>query len=214
VTLSGFGTFALTESRLADANLDAEILATDALWAHVNAGRSAPDLLIPRTSIFSVFAAERRDELGGGLSLRKGRWQLLGDYHFVAFDDDGTPAERDGHEALLKVSVRPTTASTVGAQGKILFAPVNGYYEGRLWGSQRIVEPVTVTVDLDYFHFENPVNGHSDSYVASVTGAWNFAPGWMAAVTGLGSVTPFFEQRLEVLGKLIYNFSTRQEVKP
>jgi hypothetical protein len=27
-------------------------------------------------------------------------------------------------------------------------------------------------------------------------------------------VTPFFQQRLEVLGKVMYNFSTRQEVKP
>jgi hypothetical protein len=31
--------------------------------------------------------------------------------------------------------------------------------------------------------------------------AYNFAPGWMAAVTGLGSVTPFFDHRLEVLCK-------------
>ena len=44
--------------------------------------RSAPDLMLPRTSILSVFADSTRDEVGGGL-----RWEIfrsveLGvDYH-------------------------------------------------------------------------------------------------------------------------------------
>jgi hypothetical protein len=214
LTLSGFGTLALGEARLAEANLDAELQATNKIWAHVNVGRTAPDLFIPRTSIFSVFAAERRDEVGGGVSYRPGRWRLLGEYHFVVFDQEDATSPRSGHEGLVKATLVPASGSSVGAQGKVLIAPVNGYYEGRLFGLQRFAEAFTVALDLEYFHFQDPINGQKDSYLASLTGAYTFTPGWMVALTGLGSVTPFFERRLEVLAKLVYNFSTRWEVRP
>jgi hypothetical protein len=218
VTLSGFGTFALTDGRIAEANLDAEIQATSSLWGHVNLGRTAPDLFISRTSIFSVFAVDRRDEVGGGLSLRTPRWRILGEYHFVLYGADGTSAPRDGHEGLVKATVRTTPSTSLGAEARALLAPANGYLEGRLFATQRIAEVVALVLDLDAYHLQNPISGalsgNRNSYVASLSGTYDVAPGWLVALTGLASVTPFFEHRYEVLGKLVYNFSTRQEVRP
>jgi hypothetical protein len=218
VTLSGFGTFALTDGRLAEANLDAEIQASSSLWGHVNIGRTAPDLFISRTSIFSVFAADRRDEVGGGVSLRTPRWRILGEYHFVLYGADGTSAPRDGHEGLVKATCRTTPSTSLGAEARALLAPANGYLEGRLFATQRIAEVVALVLDLDAYHLQNPINGalsgNRNSYVASLSGTYDVAPGWLVALTGLASVTPFFEHRYEVLGKLVYNFSTRQEVRP
>lgn len=218
VTLSGFGTFALTDGRMAEANLDAELQATSSLWGHVNIGRTAPDLFISRTSIFSVFAADRRDEVGGGVSLRTHRWRILGEYHFVLYGADGTSAPRNGHEGLVKATYRTTPSTSLGAEARALLAPANGYLEGRLFATQRIAEVVALVLDLDAYHLQNPINGalsgNRNSYVASLSGTYDVAPGWLVALTGLASVTPFFEHRYEVLGKLVYNFSTRQEVRP
>ncbi len=214
VTLSGFGAFALTDGRVSQANLDAEVQATNALWAHVNIGRTAPDLFISRTSIFSVFAADSRDEVGGGLSLRSARWRVLGEYHFLLYDAEAADAPRNGHEAMARATYRASASSSVGVETRALLAPVNGYLEGRIFGTQRLAELIALTLDLDAYHLQSPINGDRNSYVASLSGTYSIAPSWLVALTGLASVTPYFEHRYEALGKLVYNFSTRQEVKP
>lgn len=214
VTVSGFGAFALADGRLAEAKLDAEYEATKSLWAHVDIGRTAPDLFISRTSIFSVFAAERRDQVGGGLSLRADRWRLSGEYHFLAHAAESGEAPRSGHEGLARATYRPSSSSSLGVEARGLLAPVNGYLEGRIFGTKRFAEVVALTLDLDAYRLENPIRGTRSSYVASLSGSYNFAPGWLIALTGLASVTPFFEHRFEALGKLVYNFSTSQEVRP
>jgi hypothetical protein len=60
------------------------------------------------------------------------------------------------------------------------------------------------TLDASTFFFDADVNGHRQSFVGAATLAYAFWPGWRAAVSGIGSVTPFAERRFEGIAKLVY----------
>ncbi|MBI5542926.1 MAG: hypothetical protein HY901_03495 [Deltaproteobacteria bacterium] len=221
LTLGASGAWSLIDSRLAEADVAATWQAVDSLQASIGVRRTAPDLFLSRTSILSVFASETRDGLGGSLS-----WQpapnlsLLGEYHCLRFGAQSGSEGADlpsegGNEALVRASVLALQGLTVGVQGRWLDTPSNGYVEGRIFSQWRILARLSTALDLDAFRFRDPINGHRNSYVASLSATWTFAPSWMATVSGLASVTPYFETRFEGVAKLVYRFSTRtREVLP
>ncbi len=213
LTLSGFAGYATTDLRLSEADL--AVLwqphkLVPGLQLTLDARRTAPDLFISRTSIFSVFAAEQRDEFGGEVLYRfKVPLRLWADYHALRIE--GQP----GTDAGLRGEYGFFARSTAGVQVRYLQAPLNSYWQGRLYGTARFLETLLFSLNLDAFRFGEPINGQRNSFVGSLSAGYGFAPGWSANVTGLASVTPFFEQRFELVAKLVWQPSFRvHEVSP
>src|SRR5262249_28366063 len=150
-------------------------------------------------SVLAVFSQETRDEAGGALFVRPvPRVRLYADYHFIS-DAGGT-----GHRASGKLTVQlgADARTTIGAEGRLLALATNGYQEARLFGSERLPHDLFVTVDVDAYHLDQPINGDTFSFTAAATLGWDFALGWRAVVTGFADVTPFVDPRFEVLARL------------
>lgn len=204
ISFTGYGLYSLYEMRIGEANLAVTAQPWRIFDITADYRRIAPDLFLPRNSIFSVFSQETRDEAGVWFSIRpRGRTRIYGDYHAVV-DDQGL-----GHRAGLKGSFAVASQTTLGAEARLLKLPDKGYLEGRLFGLQRLGEKVTITLDLDGLWLEQALNGRDYSLTAAATVGWDFAPGWKTVVTAMGDVGPYVDGRLEVMAKLVYNHTYR-----
>ena len=202
--LSGFAMLATTEWRLAEADLAAtwqprfvRDLDIRADWRRVS-----PDLFVPRSSIFSVFAQETRDEAGGSFFYRPHpRLPIAGDYH-VIIDDTGV-----GHRGGVKGTVRlgPGYETSLGAELRVLELPAQGFVQARVFAMARPHAQVLLSFDLDGYKLDRPVNGQELSVTGAASVAWEFARGWRAVVTGIADHSPLVERRFEVLARVSYN---------
>jgi len=221
LTFAGFAAWAVDARRFAEGDLAITWQPTSRLQASVDVRRTAPDLFLSRNSILSVFAAETRDGYGADLDWRPVRLlRLQADYHYLRFGAEGgpgeaPPADREGHEAALRASFQLQPGLTAGLQGRWLEIPGNGYVQGRLFLRWALTGSLGLSVDADLYRFKEPIRGRTHSYTGAASLTWQLAPQWAAALTGIASVTPYFESRFEGLARLVYNFSTRtREVVP
>src|SRR6185369_5359883 len=210
-TFSGVALMSTVEKRLAEA--DVQVRWQPLLWMEVTADwwRTAPDLFLPRDSILTVFATQTRDEAGGSIYLRPlNRLRLEGDYHFV--NDDLGQGHRGG--ARLTMSLGRAWETLLGAEGRVLSLPVNGYWQARLFAMHH-AGPIALTLDLDCYKLERPINGETLSFTGAATLGWTFAPHWRFVVAGIADTTPYVSQRFEVIAKLTWDqsFRLRQVLK-
>src|SRR5262249_22394682 len=137
VTLSGYIYWSTLELRLAEANGQAAWQIIPDIELRVDYRRTATDLFIPRTSIFSVFSQETQEDGGGEgywRALRRIRLQVDG--HAVSIEEGIGGRAGVRVTALLGASYQ----GTVGVEGKVLDLPTNGYEQGRVFGIYRITE--------------------------------------------------------------------------
>jgi hypothetical protein len=171
-----------------------------------------PDLLLPRSSILSVFAVDRRNEVGVGAEY--GPWKRItfgGDYHYLK--DEGS----SGHRVSARATWRPAPDTALGAEIGFLShyqSPSgaylnNGYFMGRVFGSKTI-ERFTGTVDLQDYGFQQRINDVRNSFIGTATIAYAVGWGFAALASGTGAVTPYYENRFEIMAKLAYNQSYHQ----
>ena len=212
LVLTGFALFSLPERRLGEGQAAATWQIDRRLQISGDYRRTAPDLFLPRNSIFAVFSQEHHDEVGGFLYLRPhARLRLQGDYHVIV-DADGT-----GHDGSGKLTgtFGPDGRDIAGVESRRLALPGSGYLMARAFTVVRVDPRVTGTLDTSAFFFDADVNGQRRSYVAAATLAYDLRPGWRAVVTGLTSVTPFAENNFEGMAKLVYQMTTHvRQVKP
>jgi hypothetical protein len=206
VALSGYASLSLVELRLVEGSLAATWHPFSMLEVRADYRRTAPDLFLPRSSILSVFAQESHDDVGGSVWLRPHpRVRFDTDWHAIV-DDSGA-----GYRGGLKGNVYLGSAfqTTLGAELRVLEIPGKGYVRARLFALERLFPEVVFTLDFDAYHLEQPINGQSYSLTGAATVGWDFHPGWRAVLSGVGDVTPFVEQRFEVMAKLVYNWVYR-----
>jgi hypothetical protein len=187
------------EARLAEAQLAAIWQPLRSVELSLDAARQSPDLLLPRGSIFSVFAEETRDELGGGLYLRP--WPLLRVYldgHAIA-DESGVGARAGGRATLV------IRGKTIAAETRAIELPTKGFVELRGFAVRRLTERAFATLDTEAAWLDPAVNGQTHSLTVSAALGWDVAPGWMIVASGLTGQTPLLERRLEAMAKLVYN---------
>ena len=111
LTLSGYVNMSLVELRLGEADVAAIWQPLRNFELHADYRRTSPDLFIPRSSIFSVFAMETRDEAGGYLYYRPiPQLKLDGDYHAII--ENGQVGHRGG--GRMTVRVGPAFQTTTG----------------------------------------------------------------------------------------------------
>src|SRR5262249_15423767 len=140
--------------------------------------RTAPDLFIPRSSIFSVFAENRRDEVGGGAAWRPEQWiDVYVDARAVSTESGG------GLDTGGRVTAKLRAPSPVGAQVRVLHVPANGYTNGRLWAQHQFSSKILTSLTLDAYFFNQHINGRGESLSASASGSYAFLKNWRAVVT-------------------------------
>lgn len=106
--------------------------------------------------------------------------------------------------------MRPLRSTRATLQAVRLGLPDNGYTRVRLAGGHTL-GLLTLSLDLDGFFLDQPVNGVKQSYTVAATGRLALPANFDVVVSGLFATDPFFQQRWEVMGRLVYTFkiSTR-----
>ncbi len=209
LTLLASTNYDLYESRWAETNLVGQVQLLPKLLVSADYRHVDPDLFLARDSILAVFSVDRRNEVGGGLQY--GPWRavtLFADYHYLK-EQDG-----HGHRASARTTWRPSTSTTLGAEigfhslysnpsGSYLN---NGYLMARAFGSKRICR-FTGTLDLQEYAFQQEVNGHQNSFIATATLGYAIGWGWAALASAGGGETPYYKSRFDFMAKLAYNQS-------
>jgi hypothetical protein len=200
ISLVGSGWYSLYEARIGEASIGVTVTPVRRLDVTADYRHVEPDLFLPRNSILAVFAADKRNDVGG--SVHWGAAKDLAfdaDYHAL-FMDAGT-----GHWARAKGTYHPGDPSTtVGAEGSYLTQPENGYALARLFGAKTI-QAFTGTLDLYGYFFKNTVNGASNSLIATASVGYGFARGWRAVLAGTGGTTAYLTSTFDVMAKLVYD---------
>lgn len=204
LSLSGYSLWSTAEARLAQLDVGPRWQPLPDVEVSAAYRRTAPDLLLPRHSIFTVFAEEARDELGAGAS-----WQatervgVYADYRAILVSD-GLGSDVGG-----RVSVRlgPFARTIVSGQLRLLRVPLNGYVRARVSAIHRLPADLSLALEADSYLLDRPVNGQRQSLTGLASLNYDIAPGWRAGLTGIGSTTPSFESRFDVLAKLTYQLT-------
>ncbi len=212
LTLTGFVVLSTAELRIAEADAAITWQPRPTIDATLEYRRTAPDLFLPRSSIFSVFSTETRDEAGAVLYLRPiSRLRLSGDYH-VVIDDAGVGHRADAKATLL---VGPSYATSLGVELRELHRPGSGYTQARLFALHHPLPALVIALDLDAYWLERAVNGQSFSLTGAASLGWEFSRAWRAVVTAIGDTTPEVERRVEVMVKVVWNHTYHvREVHP
>ena len=200
ITFVGSGWWSLYEGRVGEASIGATIAPVRHFDVTLDYRHVEPDLFLPRNSILSVFAADKRNDIGGALHWGAAKdLSLDADYHAL-IEDSGT-----GHWARAKATFHPGgPGSTLGAEGSYLEHPENGYTLARLFGAKTI-QAFTGTLDLYGYFFKNPVNGASNALTATASVGYGFARGWRAVVAGTAGTTAYLTSQFDVMAKLVYD---------
>jgi hypothetical protein len=209
LALNGHALYSLVgeEPELADASALATWQASRHLFVTADYRYSAPHLMLPQTSILTVFANSTRNDVGGGLRYELTRSLEAGvDYHAL-LEPDGEEGTELGHE----VAVRGDYASGpihAGAELTWLSAIENGYLGARFF-VRREIGRFFATGDLLAYVFDEPVNEQDYSASFGATCGYKFGKAWTAGVSARAAVTPFMEQQVDVMAKLAYNQTYR-----
>lgn len=211
VSFTGFGAFSVYDERFSEAKLmgrwsplSLRQLAVSADWRFV-----APDLLLARNSILSVFSASSRNEFGGGLTYQLGGGLTVGgNYHLqVAPGETTSSSDNLGHDAAAHLDWE-RGETDAGAEILYLDALENGYVAGRLYGRQGYGR-MFAAADLLAHFFREEVNGEDYAVTGTLSVGAELVRGFSAVVAGRAGVTPFMEQTYDVMAKLVYNQTYR-----
>jgi hypothetical protein len=206
LAINGWALWALEDERIAEVAAVATWHPARPLFLTADYRHSAPDLMLPRTSILSVFTDTTRDEIGGGF-----RWEITRsieggvDYH--ALLEPGESGTELGHQASARGDY---TDGPVRAGGEVSYlkGADNGYVGARFY-LRREIARFFAAGDVLAYVFDQAIN--AQDYAATVGGTLGYKLGksWTASVSGRGGVTPFMEQQFDVMAKLTYNQTYR-----
>jgi len=202
LTLQGYGNYSIYDQRYVDGSL---LLDWNYKKFHVNVDWRyvAPDLLLSRSSILSVFSAERRNDYGAGVfyDLSK-EWLAGAAYHLVV--EPGKPGQNYYGDELLGRVTWTHALTKAGAEVDWLNSFDNGYWSGRIWGRQDYGKAFAA-LDLYAYFFRVNINGQPNSFTGVLSAGYDIGQGWAAVLAGSAGVNPYFEQQYQLMAKLTYN---------
>ncbi|GEJ55873.1 hypothetical protein AMYX_06140 [Anaeromyxobacter diazotrophicus] len=203
VALTGSGFWSLFEDRIGEAAVAAQVFPVQHLDVTVDYRHVEPDLFLARNSILAVFAADKRNDVGGAVHFTGLKLVAIdADYHFL-IEDAG-----HGHWARVKGTAHPGGASTTAGLElgylKNAASLDNGYKQVRLFGAKQLYQ-VTGTLDLNGYFYDGAINGVKKSLLATATLGYPLWQGWRAAVAGSVGTTPYMESQFDVMAKLVYD---------
>ncbi|MFT3914773.1 MAG: hypothetical protein QM704_11815 [Anaeromyxobacteraceae bacterium] len=205
LTFSGLGAYSLYDSRFSEGNAAITWAATKKLYVTADWRFTAPDLFLSRTSIFSVFSLEHRNDLGGGVTYELAHGLEAGLDAHLAIEPGETGSKTyygsDGEAEL----VWKKGATRAGLEISYLDALDNGYWGARAFGRRDLGTRLFAAADVMTYIFRARVNGEPMAVTGTVTAGVNIARGFSAVLAGRASMTPYLEQAFDVMAKLVYN---------
>jgi len=197
------GIFAIQAQRFSDADLTVHWQAIPDVEVFAKGAHVSPDLYLPMTSIFSVFAETNRDTVGGGAFWQATpRLGVSGEYNRLWVDGG------HGDEAEARVTYRLARKSTIGLNARFLFVPVNGVSDLRAWFSHALTERIRLSADVEGTLLKNAVNAKSQAILGTGSATWLIGSGWSGMLSGSIGATPFFQSAFSLTARIGYNFST------
>lgn len=203
--VTGLGAYSLYDDRFSEVGGRITWTPIRILRLEGDAKHVAPDLLLARNSILSVFTAEERQQYGGGAFLHLGRGFEVGLTGHLDVEPGRNLGDKNylGSEAEARVEWE-RGHTLAGAEILFLDALDNGYLGGRIFG-RRDMGRFFAAADVLAHFFREKVNGESMAVTGALTGGIELARGFSAVISGRAGVTPFFEQTYDVMAKLVYN---------
>lgn len=203
LTLSGSVVWSIAAAQLAEFDVGPRWSPTENLEIHFGYRRTAPQLFLPLTSIFTVFADQSRDDAGANAT-----WQVT---RTVSLFAEGRALWLNGelgYDASARVAVQPARSpnTTLSATVHKLQVPSNGYLQARLAARHVMPSGLGLSLDLETYSLNHPVRGQKLSFAASASATYTLSKSWFIGATFFGSVTPLFEQRYEAIAKLTWLF--------
>jgi hypothetical protein len=199
------GSYALDRSQLAEISASA-IARAGAFSVSLDYRYTIPSLFLSSQSILWVFSDADREDLGANVHWTPSRaWSV----------DAGGAAliSQSGFRAVGRVTWRPDRRGAVGLEISYLDATDNAYGYARAFGSRQF-GPVTAALDLQAMAFDQKVNGEKSSLLASASLGYPIARGLTATLAGSAGVTPLYQNRFDLLAKLVYQNFPAREVRP
>ncbi|HVE86852.1 MAG TPA: hypothetical protein VND93_28550, partial [Myxococcales bacterium] len=197
--ISGHALYSLSEARLAEAELGPHWRIIPALELALSARRVAPDLLLPRSSILSVFAEPQRDELGV-VAVWEARPEMAVSADARVAWLSGSP----GSDAGAQVAARVAPGTLLTGEVRWLNAFDQGYWRVRVAASRRLTTRLVLAADADAFWRDRAVNGVNHSAVAAATASWALAPEWLAVVELGAGTTPELAAEARAMVKIAW----------
>ncbi len=206
VRLVGYAAYAPEEQRLFEARLAASLPVTKTVLMTVDALRVAPDLLIPRTSIFSVFSDESHDAIGGDVQWDPSPYYSLGgEGHWLRTNDDSL-----GYTATLRATTyrEPSHRSAVGLEGRRVDESKYSYTRGRAFTSLQVLPAFTVAVDAYAYKYDTKINNYDNAVIGQLSGIYDVLPNLRVAATISAGETPFAKSQVEGWLRLAWGLAT------
>jgi len=206
--VSASGIFSLAEMQVADAEVSLSWQVLPTVELSVKGQYSLPELSLPLTSIFTVFAYPERTAVGGGVFWQAlPRLSLYADYQQLWVDGGS------GNEADLRATYKINRNSTVGLSDRLLLVPVNGYNDVRAWFLQSLNGAFRLSADLDWIWLENPINQVRNSIIGTASLNWLIGNGWSAMLSGSGGTTTLYSTVFTATARVAYDFSASPSEK-
>lgn len=202
--------WSLADARLVEGLLGADYRPMSEVQVWLGLRRTAPDLLLSRASIFSVFSQEQTDELGGEVTWSPGRrLRLRGDWAEVR------TLVGEGRCAGARVSGQPLAGDPLlfGIDLRRLALTQRGYSQARLFGSRRVGTRLLFTGDFDAYFLDEKLNGRDFAFTAVVTAGTELREGLRVLVAALAGTTPLYAQRYEFTARLAWDLAYSGEAK-
>jgi len=209
LTLTGIGSYSIYDERVSEVAGRLAWAVTRRLRVEAEGRYVAPDLFLSRNSILSVFTAEERKEVGGGVAYEVGKGLHVGASYRALIEPGALEGDEDnlGHEAEGRLEWA-RGATLAGVEVLYLDALENGFVAARLFGRRELGKFFAAADVLSHF-FREPVNGEDLAITGTLTAGMNLAKGFSAVVSGRAGMTPFLEQTFDVMAKLAYNSTYR-----
>lgn len=204
LTLGLTGQWSLYEERFAEGRVMLAWQPVRNLSVTLDGQRTAPDLFLSRSSIFSTFSDEKRDELGGEIAVRLGpKLSAYVDMHAVKVEAGS--GYRVGGKGVLKPFAQ-SPATSLGVETRFLKEPSNGFKQVRAYAMHKFPRQVSATFELDGTWLDQPINGRVRSLIALATLGWAFLPAWECMLAGSFGTTPYLDRRFEITARLSWKF--------
>lgn len=205
LVLAGAASLSTRDARFSEIDFGPQLRLGQSIELDAGYRRTAPNLLLPRNSILSVFSDSTRDELGATLVVTPLEWlSVFADGRMLKFESEGE--DESGLEATVRTVLRPFRKSptSLTAQLRYLKEPTNGFFLGRLGATHELGLGVSAAADFEVYQLQHEINGVRLSLAGSASLLYAFARDWQLGVTFFESTTPFYESRHELIAKLTY----------
>ncbi len=167
VGLGGNLLFELDASRIADLRLWSDLSLFGAIDLNLEYLRTEPALLLSRQSVLSVFSTDGYHETGG-----MARWHVTDEFSlagggWLELYDDSDPGAR--LDTNLRFASRGFDKTVVSLSYVRVLGLENGYHSLRAALSRRVLGPLTSTLQLYAYLYDEPIDGYRTSSVYSTT---------------------------------------------